>query len=1003
VVIPTLLLNEKQVREMADELEVRFLANRDPNLHFALLTDLPDSVSKPHDRDSNPLVDLTAELINGLNARYSSLHAGGFIFLHRHRIFNVRQGVWMGWERKRGKLLDLNKLLVGEFDAFPVKAGRLEALSTVRYILTLDSDTQLPRGSAARLVGAIAHPLNQAIIDPKLRIVVEGYGILQPRVGVSVSSASRSRLAALYSGQSGFDVYARAISDAYQDLYREGIFTGKGIYEVAALHAVLNRRFPRNSLLSHDLIEGAYARAGLVTDIEVIDDYPSHYSAYTRRKHRWVRGDWQIAQWMFSRVPDESGQKVPSPISTVSRWKIFDNLRRSLVEPFTFILFVAGWLWLPGGPVYWTIVPLLLFFFPTIVQFFFGVGRAALSGREGAVAQAVEGSGHAALVTLLNLFFLPHQALLVLDAVFRSLVRRFITGERLLEWETAAQAESEARRTTPVDLYLALMPFIAGGLALVIYLLPHRREALLVAAPVLFLWCMATVLTAWLNRPPQELRHLAAGDRGFLVCHALRIWRYFHQFGGERHNYLIPDNVEEDGLHEAARVSPTNVGLLLNARQAAVEFGFLTIPEFASLTEKSLATIGKLEKLRGHLYNWYDTRTCEPLEANPFVSSVDSGNFVASLYTLHAGTLALLQKPLLSRTLFTSIRPHWELMLEQGKVPAALARVTLPLHSATMAEWLAWLPGAASAFAESIPASASGDMWWHAETQRRIHAVLSLVRDYLPWLNPQFAPLRGVSELGITAKTELLTIDQAAEFAEILERKLAPAVEVSSGRISLAAQLRAALGTASKNLRELRRTVRAVAQQAQQFADATEFGFLVNPGRRILSIGYDVRKQRIHDATYDMLASEARIATFLAVARGELPQQSWFKLARDYTQAFGMHVMMSWTGTMFEYLMPSLWMRSYPNTLISTTLASCVRVQQAFARSINIPWGISESGSAKKDDAGHYHYLAYGVPQVALFREATAGPVVSPYSTFLALGIDQYRQLVRSAPAGAVC
>src|SRR4051794_11895719 len=387
VAVPTLLLSEKGVRELVHELEVRFLANRDPHLHFALLTDLPDSASKPHVDDSNPLVDLAIRLINDLNARYASAQGGGFLFLHRHRVFNVRQGVWMGWERKRGKLLDLNKLLIGEYDAFPIKSGRLDILPQVRYILTLDSDTQLPRGSAAAMVGALAHPLNQAVIDPRLRIVVEGYGILQPRVGVSVSSASRSRLAAIYSGQTGFDIYARAASDAYQDLYGEGIFTGKGIYEVAALHAVLNKRFPRNSLLSHDLIEGAYARAGLMSDIEVIDDYPSHYSAYTRRKHRWVRGDWQIAQWIFSRVPDESGRRVPNPISTVSRWKIFDNLRRSLVEPATFILFLAGWLYLPGGPVYWTIVTLLLIFFPTIIQLVFSVSRAAMSGREGSVAQ----------------------------------------------------------------------------------------------------------------------------------------------------------------------------------------------------------------------------------------------------------------------------------------------------------------------------------------------------------------------------------------------------------------------------------------------------------------------------------------------------------------------------------------------------------------------------------------------------------------------------------------
>ena len=411
VVVPTLLMNEKQIREMVETLEVHFLANPDPNLSFGLVTDLPDSTTKPRENDSDPLVDLAVRLIDEMNLRYKLKPHGSFFLLHRHRIFNARQGVWMGWERKRGKLLDLNKYLHGEFDAFPVKAGDLEVLSRVKYIITLDSDTQLPRGTAKKLVGAMAHPLNRAIIDSERRIVTEGYGLMQPRVGVSVSSASRSRLASIYSGQAGFDVYARAVSDVYQDLYGEGIFTGKGIYEVAAFHQVLDRRFPRNALLSHDLIEGSYVRVGLATDIELIDDYPSHYSAHTRRKHRWVRGDWQIAQWMFSRVPDESGRRVPNPITNISRWRILDNLRRSLVEPFTFFLFMAAWLGLPGGPRYWTLATLLILFLPNIVQLIFSVGHAAFSDQEGALGEAFAGFSQAVGVTFLTLAFLPHQTL----------------------------------------------------------------------------------------------------------------------------------------------------------------------------------------------------------------------------------------------------------------------------------------------------------------------------------------------------------------------------------------------------------------------------------------------------------------------------------------------------------------------------------------------------------------------------------------------------------------
>ncbi len=699
VAVPSLLLSENQVRDLVANLEIHFLGNKTPNVYFAILTDLPDSISKPHENDSHPLVDLAMRLIEELNVKYASRP---FLILHRHRIFNSRQDVWMGWERKRGKLLDLNKLIVGSFDAFPLKAGRIDVLREVRYILTLDSDTQLPRGTAVRLIGAIAHPMNQAIIDPNSRIATLGYGILQPRVGVAVQSASRSRLAAFYSGQTGFDIYTRAVSDAYQDLFGEGVFTGKGIYEVATFQAVLDGRFPRNSLLSHDLIEGAYARAGLVTDTELIDDYPSHYSAYSRRKHRWMRGDWQILQWMFSRVPDESGHRVPNPISYISRWKLFDNLRRSLVSPFLFFLFVAGWLGLPGGPLYWTVVPLILLIFPSLVQLGMNMAHAFVDDRKGSAGEAFSGFCHAAFVTLLELIFLPNQTLIALDAMVRSLVRRFITGKRLLEWETAAQSETASPVRTPADRYLIFVSFISFGLAVLIYFFGPQHTAIRFAWPLLLIWALANVVKSWLDKPPREpQKNLSSRDSNFLLAHALRIWHFFHEFCAERHNYLIPDNVEEDGLYEAPRISPTNVGMLFNARQAACELGFLTLPEFEALTEKSLATLARLDKFKGHLYNWYDTQTLKPLDATPFVSSVDSGNLVASLYTLRAGALELLHKPLLSRQIFKGLGAHWHMMESQNALAAPLG-VSLPDSSASISEWITWLPTAEAALSAAV-------------------------------------------------------------------------------------------------------------------------------------------------------------------------------------------------------------------------------------------------------------------------------------------------------------
>jgi len=1000
VAVPSLLLNETQTRVLVNELEVRFLANRDPNLHYALLTDLPDSISKPRENDSSALVELASRLIEELNAKYRSERHGAFILLHRQRQFNIREGVWMGWERKRGKLLDLNKLLMGEFDAFPVKAGGVDALHHIRYILTLDADTQLPRGAAARLVGAIAHPLNQAIVDPHLRVVTSGYGILQPRMGVTVRSTARSRLAAIYSGQSGLDIYTHATSDAYQDLFGEGIFTGKGIYEVATLHAVLNRRFPRNAILSHDLIEGSYARAGLVTDIELVDDYPSHYSAYSRRQHRWLRGDWQIAQWMFSRVPDESGRWAPNPISDISRWKIFDNLRRSLVDPFLLVLFVAGWLGLPGGPLYWTIVPLVLLIFPAFVELVLGLGRALIKRRRGMATGAIEAFSHAAFIAALHLVFLAHQTCLTIDAIVRSLIRRFITGERLLEWETAAQAELRTGARTPVDRYLGLMPLVAAALAALVWFVAAQHYAIYCAAPILLVWALANSVTVWLNQPPSERIRISAPDRELLLDHALHIWRYFHQFGVERHNYLVPDNVQytlDDNLEEAPRLSPTNIGLLLNARQAACELGFLTTPEFAVLTSHSLSTVNRLEKFRGHLFNWYDTRTLKPLGGAPsgaaFVSSVDSGNMVASLYTLRAGAQELAQKPLLMQQAFTGLRAYCRAMRKECKPPAPLSRLRMPGATAPILAWTAWLPLAQAAFKEAASRTPrkKTDGWWMAEAQNRIDALLDLLHDYLPWAQPQYEPLRALPQLALNNETATLTISGALSFAETLDARLARFWAELSQHAALAPlgeQLREELPRAVHNLRNLAAGLRGIAEDAERLAEETDFGFLAEPARQVLSIGYDMGTRRIEGSTYDLLASEARVATFLAIARGDLPQQTWFKLARDHTFAFKRFILLSWTGTMFEYLMPSLWMRSYPATLIAQTQAACVAVQRAFARTRKIPWGISESGNSQRNDSGHYMYHPYGVPQIALSPDATPGPVVSPYCSFLALGAD---------------
>ncbi len=980
VAVPTLLLNEKQVRRLVDDLEVRYLGNRSAHLHFAILSDMPDSDETPNEND--PLVELCTELIQNLNEKYAEDGAGSFFLFHRHRVYNPREGVWMGWERKRGKLLDFSRLIKGEYDSFPVKIGDLTALPDVRFVLTLDSDTELPRNTAYRLVGAITHPLNQAIIDPKRNIVTAGYGILQPRVGISVQSAAQSRLASIYSGQTGFDIYTRAISDVYQDLNGEGIFTGKGLYEVDTLHRVLEHRFPRNSLLSHDLIEGAYARAGLVSDVEVIDDYPSHYSAYNRRKHRWLRGDWQIVPWLFGKVPDETGRRVANPISFLSRWKILDNLRRSLVEAGTFLLFVLGWTVLPGRPLYWTLVTVAILFVPPFFQFAFATGRSLLSGRLSPIRDAFVSLGTSLVGVFLILIFLAHQTLLSADAVLRTLYRRMVSRERLLEWETAAEAELGTRKKTPVDILLNWTPVLPLAVGALVYF--THRQAIYAALPILILWALAKPVSVWLNRPPRPLRKAATPqDERFLRKAALHTWRYFAEFSNAEHNWLIPDNVQNQPPKVAARTSPTNLGFLLNARQVACEFGYLSVPEFAQLTLRSMQTILRLPRQRGHLYNWYGTRTLEP-DRPRFISTVDNGNFVASLVTLEHGCLELLRQPLLRPALLDGYADH---LCALSELKLISKRVAESYELDGDSSWLERMMTPVDLPPVDDGMDQVEDARWFAARATELGlATRQLIESYMPWLRSEYAARRGDSQLGLGKAGETVALGRLPRFIDQLEEKLhSKTIDAAS---PLRHQLLNELPAARRNAERLIADLRRIASQSENLIREMDFSFLLDRRRKLLSIGSDAETGKVHAACYDLLASEARIASFLSVAKGEIPQESWFMMGRAHVVDHGRPLLISWTGTMFEYLMPGLWMRAYPETMLGRSREAAVRAQQLYAAEHRIPWGISESGYAVIEENGNYSYRAFGVPHLAVNQEEAPRLVVAPYATMLALDVD---------------
>ncbi|HEX3739473.1 MAG TPA: glucoamylase family protein [Terriglobales bacterium] len=995
IAVPALLLNENQVKRLVNDLEVRYLGNHDPNVHFALLTDLPDSAVPSNEED--PAVDLCTNLIKGLNEKYANKKMGSFLLLHRHRVYNPREKVWMGWERKRGKLMDLNRLLSGEYDSFPVKAGDLSLLPEVRFVITLDADTEMPRGSAQRLIGTLAHPLNQAIIDPEKNIVIAGYGILQPRVRVSVQSASRSRLANIYSGQTGMDIYTHAVSDVYQDLYGEGIFAGKGIYEVAVVQRVLEHRFPENALLSHDLIEGAYARAGLVTDIEVIEDYPSHYSAYNRRKHRWLRGDWQITSWLLPHVPDESRRRVRNPISLVSQWKILDNLRRSLVEPATFLLFLLSWLMLPVSARNWTLSAICILFVPVWFEFFFNLVRSVAERKAAIARDALRTLFVANFNVFLSFVFLAHQMLVAMDAVVRTLVRRLFTRQRLLEWETAAEAEAGGQKRTPVDIYLDWIPLIVLLLAALVYVI--RRPAFFSALPILILWGSSKLVSVWLNRPPRFSRaETSPKDKQFLRAAAVRTWRYFAEFSTHEHNWLIPDNVQQEPFVVAPRVSPTNVGLLLNARQVACEFGYLTPQEFVDLTAKTLKTLRSMKRYRGHIYNWYDTRTLEPLPPL-FVSTVDSGNLVASLWTLQQGCRRILEQPVLRRELAVGFLDHLQVLTELKAFPADLFH-KIEERSAGQ-HWEASLLRFPRKALERISAGESDAehessvRWFSQQALERLHQFAQTTVRLTPWKLLDFVELE--EDPAVTPPSDDLSLKALpgalTRFATQLQRAIdnLPNGGDEQGdanktpRRALLQRLLSMVSGARMDAARLTQELEAASDEAGKLAEETEFGFLLSRRRKLLSIGFDGGEKILHDACYDLLASEARTASFIAIAKDEIPQETWFLLSRSRTVDQGRAVLLSWTGTMFEYMMPAIWMKTYPGTLLDASQHGAIISQQEYTASKRIPWGISESSFATRDAAGNYGYHAFGIPQLAIFHSDVNALVISPYSTFLAL------------------
>ncbi len=956
VVVPMLLTDGAEVNEQIERLEVHYLANPNGDLRFAILTDWLDAPTESMPDDDETL-GAAREGIARLNRRHGAAPDGSerFLLFHRRRLWNERERAWMGWERKRGKLHELNRVLRGATDTSFVPTDAV-APAGVRYVITLDADTRLPRGAVERLVGTMAHPLNRPRVDPGRRRVVEGYAVLQPRVTPPLPGREGSFFQRLSSGPAGVDPYASAVSDVYQDLWGEGSYTGKGIYDVDAFEAALAGRVPENALLSHDLFEGVFARAGLVTDVELFESAPSHYGVAAARQHRWARGDWQLLPWIL-------GSRIP----VIGRWKMLDNLRRTVSAPAAFLTLVVAWVTPGTSPTMWSAfilatvaVPGLLSVLGGLVPHARGISKRSHTravGRDVVLAASQIG---------LTITMLTHQAWLMSDAIVRTLVRVYVTHRRLLEWVTAAQAKAGLR----LDLR-GFCRRMGGGVALAgaasVAVAWGRPEAWPAALPFLMLWAVSPAVARWISVPRRTAvtQPLSSEDVRALRAIARRTWRFFATFVGPEDHALPPDNFQETPSPVVAhRTSPTNIGLYLLSTVAARDFGWIGTLDAVERLEATLETMNALERFRGHFYNWYDTKHCYPLEPK-YVSSVDSGNLAGHLIALAHACEEMIDRPRLDRSALAGIEDTALLVRLSTVVAAGDAR-----------------PGPAT----------------RGRLEEAIDAVTATVQEPPPdsaeWA-ARLAVLKARAEAVRDIARALVDDDPASAQTDVLVWAEALSATVESHARDL-------------DMPEtLIRRLTILARGALAMAGAMDFGFLFDPMRKLFAIGYRVTDGSLDPGRYDLLASEARLASFVAIAKGDVPVSHWFRLGRALTPVELDSVLVSWSGSMFEYLMPGLVMRAPAGSLLEQTSRLVVGRQIRYGAERGVPWGVSESGYNARDLEMTYQYSSFGVPGLGLRRGLSEDVVIAPYATGLAAMIDptaaiqNFRRLAAAGASGA--
>jgi len=995
VAVPTLFNSSAELDHLLESMEVRFLANKQDNLHFALITDFRDAPVEvlPGDKD---LLTYAEKRIRELNTKYSSAKEDTFFLLHRPRLWNAVDKIWMGYERKRGKLGDLNAILRGHGqEKFSLIAGDQSVLQAIKYVITLDTDTQLPREAAWKIMAALDHPLNHPHYDPIKNRITDGYGILQPRLASSLPHSGSSWFARIHGNEEGIDPYTRVISDVYQDVLKEGSFVGKGIYDVDAFEKTLSERFPENRILSHDLLEGCHARSGLISDVQLYEEHPSTYLADVKRRHRWIRGDWQITRWLYPSVPGYTKGNQKNQLTALSRWKIFDNLRRSLVPQAMLIIFLFGWI-ISSTPWFWTFSVIGIIIPPSVLSF----GWSFLTKTPDVKWKNHIAASKELLVNNLvrhawTIISLPYEAYVNTDAISRTMWRMHVSRKNLLQWDPFHAGPS----TKSLGGHFKTMWFGSFSGSALILLLPFISwPAFIIASPILSLWIVSPFIAWWISLPQQRKKaSLSKQQNQYLQNLARKTWAFFENFMGPDDNWLPPDNYQENPEPRIAhRTSPTNIGLSLLSSLAAHDFGYLTTLQLLDRSQKTLSTMQTLERHKGHFLNWYHTQTLLPLHPR-YVSTVDSGNLAACMLTFKEGLLSLHNLPVLREDLYNGLTDTINVLREKAKEPSAFQKIIDAWHAMGPEEslrlssaktFLDTLLPAAEAFLDQQKTTGSNEGYWWAETLVKQCSDAAFELSTLTgWMQDveQHQKLIEVFRM----PDQIPSLNDLMNMTEVILPKLENSIVEENGPEEK--EWLIALESSIRNSRLMAEgmieSIAALEKQCIEFSDY-DYDFLFDPVQHFFSIGYNVEDHRRDPGCYDLLGSEARLGVFVAIAQGKIPQESWFALGRQLTMTGKDPVLISWSGSMFEYLMPLLIAPVYESTLLDQTHKGAVRRQIEYGQRRGLPWGLSESCFSMVHANMDYMYRAFGVPGLGLKRGLADDYVVAPYASIMALMIE---------------